>query len=325
MKETPDTPRLEALTARASDHELGALLKALFKCGFTWDTVRFEGVRELSPGRGELVRSLHIERSPSRSAVIALNTGLLSSSSPLPDYFKNFARRLPDPDALIAFLGFWDSVQLRASAYACFPSLAAGSEQNLSRSYRARLRLGSPMLLHWVFRGAFPELSVELEAAVFSHANRGSRARVGGHLDGRSVIGADFTERSAGFRIRLHAESSACEGVDDWEGEALRRIGKLGPCLSRLGKRLEIVMRFERYRHGHTLVGEPSERRQLGTRPWLRARRHEQLGPAEVVLISPWSDLLPAPQLESTGREGSVLERRYLAADDAEAKDQLAG
>lgn len=302
QSEDAHCPRLKQIAAHASEHELGALLKVLLECGFGWHNVRFEGVHELSPGRGELVRSLRIDERPVRSAIIGLNVGLLSSSSPLPDYFKDFARRLPDPDAFIQFLGFWDSVQLRASAYASFPGLSVGRGRALPQSYRARLRLASPMTLHAMFRGAFPELSVEIAHAVFSRGNRGSRARVGGALDGRSVIGAEFLERSPGFRVRLGAESPACEGVEDWESEALRRIHRLGPRLMRLGKPLEIVMRFESYRHGHRLGPADPSRRQLGVRPWLRATRDQQLGPGAVLLVTPWTDLLTLPEPASTQR-----------------------
>lgn len=296
MTQPDDTrcARVKQMAAHASEYELGALLKALLEHGFGWQDIRFEGVRELCPGRGELVRSLRIDEQPVRSAVIGLNLGLLSSSSPLPDYFKDFARRLPNPDTFIQFLGFWDSVQLRASAYASFPALSVARSGALPQSYRARVRLASPMTLHSVFRGAFPELGVNVAHAVFSRGNRGSHARMGGALDGRSVIGADFIERSAGFRIQLGAESAACEGVADWEAEALRRIHRLGPWLMRLGKPIAIVLRLDNYLHGHTLGASPSKRRQLGVRPWLRPTRAEQLGPGEVLLVAPYADLLTA-------------------------------
>jgi hypothetical protein len=275
---------LDALARRASQYELGALLTALFRHDFDWDSIRFEGVRELYPERAELVRGLRVQEKPARLAIVELNTGLLSRQSPLPDYFRDFARRLHDPDAFIRFLGFWDSVQLRALAYASHPRLGAGRSRALIHGYRARLHLASPMSLSWLFRSIFPELRVEVAAAVFRQRTQSGRARVGSTLDGRLVIGAEFSERRPGFRVRLCAESAACEGVLDWESEALARLERIEPVLARVRRPLEIVLRFEQYRHGHALVDQRSERRQLGVRPWLRPTRGELVGPGDVVV-----------------------------------------
>jgi hypothetical protein len=277
---------LDALARSASQYELGALLAVLFRHGFDWDSLRFEGVRELYPERGELVRGLRIESEPTRLAIVELNTGLLSRHSPLPDYFRDFARRLHDPDAFIQFMGFWDSVQLRALAHASHPRLGAGRSRALIHGYRARLHLASPMSLAWLFRSVFPELRVEVVAAAFRQRTQSGRARVGSTLDGRLVIGAEFSERRAGFRVRLFAESAACEGVLDWENETQARLERIDPLLVRVRRPLEIVLRFEQYRHGHALVDERSERRQLGVRPWLRATRDDPIGPGDVVVRS---------------------------------------
>jgi hypothetical protein len=285
---TSEQARLEAIVAHASEYELPALLKALFACGFDWESLRFEGIRELNPPRGGLVRGVYIEPSPRRMAVLRLNAGLLSRSSPLPDYFIDFARRLPDPDAFVQFLGFWDSVQLRAFAYATFPSLSVGRGRALAQAYRARIRLLSPMSLHCLFRSAFPELRVQVVPTVFAQSSRSGRARLGATLDGRLVIGADFTERCAGFRIRLCVESLACEGVLDWEETALQRIARLEPTLARSGKPLEVVMGFDEYRHGQRLVARDGKRRQLGVRPWLHPERDKQLAPGDVILRAAW-------------------------------------
>jgi len=277
---------LDTLAHRANDYELGALLAALFRQGFDWDNIRFEGVRDLYPERGELVRGLRLESEPARLAIVELNTGLLSRHSPLPDYFRDFGRRLPDPDAFIQFLGFWDSVQLRALAYASYPRLGVGRSRALIHGYRARLHLASPMSLAWLFRSVFPELRVEVVPAVFRQRTQSGRARVGSTLDGRLVIGAEFSERRPGFRVRLCAEGEESEGVLDWEREAFARLDRIEPLLARVRRPLEVVLRFEQYRHGQALVDERSERRQLGVRPWLRATRAEQVGPGDVVVRS---------------------------------------
>ena len=278
---------LAAMIRRPGRFELGALLKALMLRGFEPHEIRFEGFRELGRARGPLVRRLTVETKPRRRVTIELNAGLLSASSPLPGYFRDFAERLPNPDPFVTFLGFWDGALLKDQVYCALPSLW-GQSVALGRCYQRRLGLANPVALHWVFRGAFPELQVEICRAQFPLQRTVARARVGGKLDGRAVLGGQFLEQQEGFRIRLHAQSERCEGVRDWESEALRRLRLIEPQLRRVRRPLAVVMQFDRYRHGQTLVAPGSDRPQLGVRPWLLGDPKELYGPGEILLRGPW-------------------------------------
>lgn len=275
---------LESLLAHAPRYELGAALKLLLRCGFDWHAIRFEGIRELDGPRASFIRRVRIEAGAKRLAIIGLDTGLLAPGSPLPEYFRSFARRLHDPDAMIQFMGFWDSLWLSDLAFAGLPRLSVGRDGRLGKSYRARLRLGSAVPLFWLFRSIFPELTLEIRPAVFKGVGRGHRARVGATLDGRVVLGAEFTERRPGFRVRLYADEAACEGVADWETEAQRRLGLVAPLLERAGRAVEVRLCFERYRHGQRLVAHHGMRPQLGVRPWLLPEPRAELGPGEVIV-----------------------------------------
>jgi hypothetical protein len=284
----PDSPQLRSLLEHASRYDLGAALKLLRRCGFDWRSIRFEGIRDLCAERGSIIRHVRIETHPTRVAILSLNAGLLSPGSPLPGYFKDFARQLPNPDSFIAFIGFLDAALLSNLAYATWPELSSGSGNSLGRTYRARLRFESPVTLHWLFRSAFPELGVSIGAAYFARQDCGSAARVGQLMDGRLVIGSKFVNRRAGFRVILHAEESCSEEGIDWEAEAEGRLGRIGPMLARSSKPIEIIMHFERYRHGQRLVGPGGRRRQLGVRPWLTTDRATDCPPGDVILRGAW-------------------------------------
>lgn len=275
---------LASLLAHAPRYELGAALKLLLRCGFDWHAIRFEGTRELDGPRTSFVRHVRIDAGAKRLAIIGVDTGLLAPGSPLPEYFRAFARRLHDPDALINFMGFWDSLWLSDLAFAVLPGLSVGRNGLLGKSYRARLRLGSAVQLFWLFQSLFPELTLQIGSTVFSGAGRGHRARVGATLDGRVVLGAEFAERRPGFRVRLYADEVACEGVADWESEAQRRLARVAPLLERIGRGVEVRLCFESYRHGQRLVGYQSTREQLGVRPWLLPDPRVELGPGEVIV-----------------------------------------
>ncbi|MGC4067269.1 MAG: hypothetical protein QM784_22030 [Polyangiaceae bacterium] len=275
---------LDSLLKYAPRYELGAAIKILQRAGYEWSDLRFEGIRELYAPRGPLIRAIRIETTPAKRAILSLNTGLLSAGSPLPAYFVEFARQLPDPDRFIKFIGFFDALHLSGSAYALSPELYAGRSGLLGKLYRARLRLDSPVVLHWLFHGIFPELDVQVSRATFRRRGRGTRARVGKVLDGRLVIGEDFSERCPGFRVSLHAETVTSEVGFDWESEAESRLARVSDTLARVKRPMEIVLCFERYPYGQRLVAAPALRRQLGVRPWVPAEPNVDFGPGEVIL-----------------------------------------
>jgi hypothetical protein len=268
----------------APRYELGAAIQILQQAGYAWSDLRFEGIEELYPTRGALIRSIRIESAPAKLAILSLNTGLLSAGSPLPNYFLEFARKLPNPDAFIRFMGFWDALQLSSSAYATLPNLGVDRKGLLGKTYLARLRFESPVTLHWLFRSVFPELEVRVERATFRRRGRGARARVGHILDGRLVIGEEYTERCFGFRITLSAEAVRSDLGFDWEREAEARLLRITRPLERARAPLEVVLCFEQYPYGQRLVGAANARRQLGVRPWVSAQPNLETGPGEVIL-----------------------------------------
>lgn len=266
--------------------ELAAVLKALLLRDFAPHQIDFEGVTDLVHVRGPLVQRLRVQRDP-RRAIIGLNAGLLSPNGPLPGYFRDFAARLPNPDPFLKFIGFWDSILLRNQAFCAMPSLW-DPHAALGRSYQRRVNLDTPSSLHWLFRCGFPELRIEVGRCMFPLNRTIARARVGDCLDGRSVLGGQYREQQDGFRVRLHVDSKTCEGVVDWEREALRRLEQLEPHLGRLRVPLAVTLRFEAYRHGLKLVGPDHEQQQLGVRPWLLAQPGRNTGPGEIRLRGPW-------------------------------------
>jgi hypothetical protein len=268
----------------AGRHELGALLKVLIAKGYDWDSIQFEGVRDLYPRRGPLVMGC-VERG--QRVTIQLNTGLLSITTALPSYFRQFALRLPNPDSFVEFMGFWDAMILRNFAYSCYPEVGVARHSGLPNSYRARLSLSNPVALHWLFRSCFPELRVKVKAALFSRLAQLDAARVGAELGSRAVLGAGFREKQVGFRVLLHAEAESSEGVSDWEKEALQRLSRIRQLLLRLKVPLEVRLYFEQYRHGLALGLAD---RRLGVRPWELENPEERIGPAEVLLRGPWPE-----------------------------------
>ncbi|MEN9578058.1 MAG: hypothetical protein RJA70_1067 [Pseudomonadota bacterium] len=280
--------RIRTLELKASRFDLDALVHALFSCGFDWQGIQFEGVRSLGPSTGPFIRSLRIVEAPVRLAIVSLNAGLLAGASALPSYFFEFARNLADPEDFINFLGFWDAVQLRDHAVSLLPELGT-NPRVIGLAHLARMNKRSPMCLHTLFRGMFPEMAVSVGSRTFERERSSKRARVGSPMTGRLVLGSRVRESHRGITVHLHIDSESCEGVADWEVEAKERLEVLEPILRSQRLPLEVVLRFEHYRYGHALAREPSVRRELGVRPWLSPTPGQSHGTAAVVVREPWA------------------------------------
>lgn len=281
--------KLPALQRHAHRYELGALVRALLSLSFDWHNIEFEGREEFEGGRRSLVHSLRVELAPVRRAIVTLNSGLLAPGSPLPEYFRAFIRNMPSPDALVRFLRFFDAVQLKDLAYCAEPSLGAGRASRIDRAHRARLNPNAPMVLHQLFREMFPELPVALEPRVFTRDRAAGRARLGSTMNGQSFLGGHLAERFPGYRVVLHVSQEAGEGVL-WESQASRRVCQMRRWLARASIAVELVLVFDRYRHGQELVRD-AQRRQLGVRPWLPREKGQVYGPGAVVLWRSWEEL----------------------------------
>lgn len=282
-------PDLQALKRHADRYELGALVRALLSLSFDWHDIEFEGLDELEGHRRSLVHSLRVEQTPVRRAIVTLNSGLLAAGSPLPEYFRAFIRNAPSPDALVRFLRFFDAVHLKDLAYCAEPSLGAGRASRIARAHRVRLNPNAPMVLHQLFRQMFPELSVALEPRVFTRERGAGRARIGSTMDGQSFLGGHLAERFAGYRVVLHVTEEAAEDVLLWESEAMRRVEQMRRWLAQMSRSIELVLAFDRYRHGQEL-GQDTHHRQLGVRPWLTQKKGQVYGPGAVILWRSWED-----------------------------------
>jgi hypothetical protein len=150
------------------------------------------------------------------------------------------------------------------------------------------LKIDCPTTLHWIFRGAFPELTARVEHATFPRGQLTPRMRIGAGMTGRTVLGGSYTDQTAGFRVVLTVDQDRCECVRDWEEEGARRLERIDSVLLRMRRPLEVVLRFDEYRHGQAL-SQGEDPRQLGVRPWLMTERGRIYGPGAVRLRTAWS------------------------------------
>jgi hypothetical protein len=249
----PD-PAEARLVAAAPRFELAALLRALEARGHSWETISFEGVRELTAAPG-LIHSLRFAGRTPRRAVVRMNLGLLGPNGALPSYFQRFAEGLRDPRPFLSFIRFFDDVLLRNHAWLTCPGEGIARSGGLRAAYRTTAGFASAPRLHWLFRAVVPELPVTVTAAAFTDDQPGTGARFGpAQLDGTAVMGPAYRVTRRGFVVRLYAEEELDEAGRSWEDELTRRYqARIAPLVGRLRRLLQVRVCFERYRQGATL------------------------------------------------------------------------
>lgn len=255
MSEESVAEQKAAVSARARDFDLRALLRVLFALGYSWDTLLFEGVRTLPEGPG-IVHSVEFLPGSSPYAVLRLWTGLLGPNGPLPSYFGRFADSLDDPRAFLAFIRFFDHVLLRDWAYTVYPDLGAARLEDgampapsLAMAYRIAAGFDSVPQLHALFRAVVPELPASVVRRAFVAHRPESGARFGtAALDGSAILGPRFRTTTRGYLVLLHAEDECDDRDRPWEDVVAERWEHtIRQALGRLRARVELRIAFDTY------------------------------------------------------------------------------
>lgn len=214
-----ETKRMEAaITARARDFEVPALLRALRAAGYSDDAIDLrsnpslgfsaslvESVEFVDPpasGAPAPLRALErgpvrgaergpvrgpdrgAERGPERGtgrrAVITLNRGLLSNQGPLPSYFLELLAEQRE-SLMCQFLWLFDDRLLRAYYLSREPERNRTLLSDVGQmlgDLLRLLRLSSPHGLHWLFQAVFPEVEVHVQRSSSTRTLEVTRTRV---------------------------------------------------------------------------------------------------------------------------------------------------
>lgn len=274
-----DDGRWRELEALAPSYQLPALLQALQRLGLGRRQISFDsrdpdeasasqvGARVRLGSGGSLVRGVRLDVGPPPRAVVYLDMGLFSATSPLPDYFQRLLGERAVGENLALVLRTLDDGLLRARARAESREFSGGGawEQHLAEA----LVGDSPRYVDQLFRQIFPELRVRvgwrkvprtwgLDRVALGSATLGSCA-----FDGRGVVehqGLEVT-LTAAYDLGAASEHLAADQRQTWVQEVKRRLGRyILPRYRRrpiaLTVRLRILERAAESRIDFARVGE---------------------------------------------------------------------
>jgi hypothetical protein len=209
----------------ARDFDVPALLDALALLGYPPSRVRFRSHESLSH-HGALIE--HVKLSPdTRLAEVLVNIGLMSSQGPLPMYFWELLQDQRDEN-LSEFLWFFDQALLAARFNAQYPERDPGALPDWVATRQLLLlllRLPSASGVHWLMRGFFPELGVEVRRVTGTR-----RLQTPDFLIGRAELGTGCTMGgmttlpAQGVEVLLVCDGEDGQDAAGWIREAQRRL-----------------------------------------------------------------------------------------------------
>lgn len=218
---------VEAITTRAREFTLAALLDALSALGLLMQEIEFRS-HSTREHQSALVHSVEFSSSP-RRVVVRLNIGLLAAQSPLPSYLLALLDDgKHDSDALTAFLGLLDHPLLRERAHSEYPERdrRCWSDWESSKTILLSLMaLQSPSSLHWLFQRIYPELAVNVERHLQDQTLITDQVILGAtELGASRALGGEVKLAAGSLSVTLYSEEADSAAGRPWAREAWRRL-----------------------------------------------------------------------------------------------------
>jgi hypothetical protein len=177
--------------------------------------LRYRGAGASAAGESLFERiDIHGDPAPPRDPEIHIfvNSGLLSTTSPLPSYFADLLSDPRTADALQEILEAADGALLprrMASFCAATDGWITREPLGLSRRFFEISRPGSPATLHWLFRSVYPELAVSVRTSVLPGSVPAPETCIGVSALGATTLGGEARVPVAGYEVALSASPPA--------------------------------------------------------------------------------------------------------------------
>ena len=207
------------ITSHPSKFDLLALLRALKHLGYQPSDLLFRHDPEEPPGH-TLIANVDFRESPTRHVAVTVNIGLLGPNSPLPSYFLRFLEEVPDREAYLQFMGFFNHLCIKNLLSSIHPDHFGRYYEDwdsIRRSHLGICGLNSLERVQWLFSQFVPELPASIARSRFRQTGDYQPARTGiTRLDGTGIMGRNYQAFKEGFVVKLHAEQERDSRGRSW-------------------------------------------------------------------------------------------------------------
>ncbi|MCP4582198.1 MAG: hypothetical protein GY839_11335 [candidate division Zixibacteria bacterium] len=218
MRPETGNKELEArINSRISDFDLLALMRLLQHEGFDPGCILFQSHRTES----SIYSLIHEVILKENWAVISINIGLLSSQSPLPDYFfKNMESDSLDQEKFIYFIRFFDHIMILNYIKNVYPEISQEYFSNwewTKRQYLELLNLKSISVQHWLFQLVYPEFKIVSKRGKSYQTVQSDSFELGGsRFSDGAVLGGKLRIPVSSTRIVIRYENEFIGICDKW-------------------------------------------------------------------------------------------------------------
>ncbi len=231
------------ISKRIHEFDIISLFRLLASMDYRPDEIRFRSNNSIC-SQAALIHAISFRREPVREVLVTMNMGLLSSQSPLPNYFREKMDTEVN-NSLVDFIWYFDHHLIQDYIFNIYPEINASffpSWELTKRRYLQVLDLTSCSTLHWLFQTVFPEVGVTVEKVLLSDELPSRELHLGKtKIGGAAVFGSKARVPIHGRMVTLNTEEETSNTQTPWPQEIKGRLESLlFPILRPAGIDLEI-------------------------------------------------------------------------------------
>ncbi len=266
-----ESPSFAPLNKRAEKFDLCALFKALDHQKVDLDKLLFEGTQEQTSST-RLCQEITPSKDSVTSAIVKLNLGLLTASSPLPSYYrKGLDKGEINENSFIPFIQFFNHHVIKNTLrHSWIERFFIRDWETMKLDSLSMMGLDSVSSLHWLFSLYFPELELTVSKSFKEQRMSCPEFNLGiSRLGEKYALGGYVRRKRRGYNVSFRSDIAQTETRVFWPTEIRNRLReRIFPLLEKTHIFLIVTFSIDQYKRatylntqsflGFTSLGETS-------------------------------------------------------------------
>lgn len=241
----------ESLNRRIDKFDLCALFKALDVYGVDLEKLLFVGTQN-PISHSHICKAIEPQNNSIVSAIVKLNLGLLTPTSPLPSYYQRAIEKGEiDEEEFISFIQFFNHHVIKTILKFTWvekffiPDWSAVKRESLSM-----LGLDSVSSIHWLFSLYFPELELSVDKCVKEQRMTSAEFCLGiSKLGEKYALGGYVRRKIRAYTVALRSDTAQTETRKFWPAEIRKRLkDRIFPHLNKTHIYLIVTFTIDQYK-----------------------------------------------------------------------------
>jgi len=241
----------DSLNSRVDKFDLCAFFKALDVSGVNLEKLLFVGTQNLTSST-RLCEEIAPTNDTIVSAIVKLNLGLLTPSSPLPSYYRKAVEKGEiDEDKFNSFIQFFNHHVIKSIIkFSWVERFFIHDWSGVKMASLSMLGLDSVSSIHWIFSLYFPELELSVSKCLKEQRMNSAEFCVGvSRLGEKYALGGYVRRKLRAYTIALRSDIAQTETREFWPTEIRRRLKeRLFPLMKKTHIYLIVTFTIDQYK-----------------------------------------------------------------------------